>query len=141
MQTLTQFSRKINVEIRNLYILAKLLPLPATCIAPRAGVKKFYADDAIQEWYEKALEIKNRPVPVEFNPMKDAPVDRPIILDVGYPWAVVGQWNEADQSWCYANLQAQKMNTGDTDVWFENEQEKNPKGWLPMPEVNHVNKR
>lgn len=69
------------------------------------------------------------------NDMKTAPKDRPIILDVGYPWPVVGQWNEHDQSWCYANLQASKMESGDVDVWFENEHEKNPKGWLPMPEI------
>lgn len=82
---------------------------------------------------------KNRPHQ-GWLPMCDAPRDNVVLLDVGYPWAVVGQWNEADQSWCYANLQASTMEGGKVDVWFENEQEKAPKGWLPMPEVNHVSR-
>jgi hypothetical protein len=48
---------------------------------------------------------------------------------------VVGQWNEADQAWAYANLQAQTMESGDVDVWFENEIDKKPLAWCEMPEV------
>lgn len=138
MLTLTQFSRKINLENHHLYVLAKLLPLPKTCMPVRAGAKKFYDDDALHSWHEKSLEIKSRPVPAKFNSMDDAPKDEPIILDIGDPWPVVGHWNEAGQEWCYANLQASRMENGDIDIWFENDQEEKPRGWLPMPEVSHA---
>lgn len=71
----------------------------------------------------------------EWQPMETAPKNTPIILDVGYPWAVVGVWNAPGESWCYSSLQA----TGDiaafNDTWFENEHEKAPKGWMPLPET------
>jgi hypothetical protein len=67
--------------------------------------------------------------------MGNAPTDKPILLNVGYPRAVIGQWNEAEQAWTYANLQAQKMETGDVDCWWENEIDKKPLAWHELPEV------
>lgn len=98
-----------------------------------------YLDNHCEQYWQIFLMAKRAQKPVElpapFNNMKTAPKDKPIILDVGYPWLVYGHWNEADQSWCYANLNASTMKSGAVDVWFENEQEKNPRGWLPMPEI------
>ena len=72
---------------------------------------------------------------MSWQPMEIAPKDTTIILDVGLPWAVFGVWNAPSEAWCYANLQA----TGDipafSDTYFENEHEKAPKAWMPMPEI------
>ena len=72
---------------------------------------------------------------MKWQQMGSAPTNKPVLLNVGYPWAVVGQWNEAEQAWTYSTLQAQKMETGDVDVWFENEIDKKPLAWCELPEV------
>lgn len=61
MLTLTQFSRKVGREIRYMYELAKLTPLPplADKKPPKAGMKKLYSENDLQDWYEKAMVIKN----------------------------------------------------------------------------------
>ncbi|NBV95822.1 MAG: hypothetical protein EBR90_03410 [Actinobacteria bacterium] len=67
------------------------------------------------------------------NPMQSAPKDRPILLDVGCPWLVYGHWCECSGKWVYANLCQETHSEGAIEVWFENEHEKNPKGWLLIP--------
>jgi len=72
---------------------------------------------------------------ISWQSMGNAPIDKPVLLNVGYPWPVIGQWNEAEQAWTYANLQASKMETGDVDCWWENEIDKKPLAWHELPEV------
>lgn len=69
-------------------------------------------------------------IEVKLRPMESAPKDRTILLDVELPWLVVGVWNEVNEEWVYANLQA-----CDNDTYFENEYEKKPLGWVSMPEI------
>lgn len=73
---------------------------------------------------------------MKLQPIETAPRDRCILLHAGYPWLVVGHYNEYHQEWVYASLQAQKMDTGDSDHYFENEHDKKPLGWMPLPEIN-----
>ncbi len=72
--------------------------------------------------------------------MKDAPKDKPILLDVGYPWPVVGIWNDADKKWVYANLQCGQVDGKWNDTYWDNEQEseldgkgnRNIDGWMHL---------
>lgn len=66
--------------------------------------------------------------------MDTAPLDEPIILNVGFPNAVVGIWNPMDEAWVYASLQI-AVCEGEPDNYFENEREKRPTAWQPMPEI------
>ena len=79
-------------------------------------------------------EVKELLPKQQLNPMETAPKDKAILLDVGLPWLVSGVWNNADETWVYANVQV-GMYEGDLyDTYFENEYEKEPLGWLPIPD-------
>lgn len=67
-------------------------------------------------------------------PPETAPKHKPILLDVGLPWLVVGHWNEPSDKWVYANLQSDLYDGLWIDTYFENEYEDKILGWLPMPE-------
>ena len=69
-----------------------------------------------------------------WRPMNTAPKDSMIILNVGLPWPVVGCWNPCEDLWVYANLQASVCD-GEEDFYFENEREKAPIAWAPLPEI------
>ena len=69
------------------------------------------------------------------NPMNTAPKDKVILLDVGYPCLFCGHWNDYDKKWVYAELNANMVDGVYNDTYFENEYEKEPRGWLPMPEI------
>lgn len=71
---------------------------------------------------------------IELNPMQDAPKKSVILLDVGYPWLVAGIWNAPSESWVYADLQIDLYEGEWNDTYFENEHEKKPNGWMPLPE-------
>lgn len=76
--------------------------------------------------------------PTKWNDPKTAPKDGTMILgDFGFPWPLVAAWNEHDEKWVTASLQAQTMDGGKTDLWFENEQEScaSLRGWLPFPKI------
>jgi len=65
-----------------------------------------------------------------------APKDGTVILgDFGYPWPFVAVWNSYDEKWVMPSLNAQKMEYGKIDYWFENEQERaeDLKSWMPLP--------
>lgn len=70
-----------------------------------------------------------------WQPIETAPKNNVILLNVGLPWAVAGIWNATNQAWCYANLQESGDIAEFNDTYFENEHEKAPKGWMPMPEI------
>lgn len=72
--------------------------------------------------------------------MDNAPKGKVVLLDVGFPWAVIGIWSDRYQEWVFPYLMVDKVQQalGEEpwdDVYFENEREANPKGWLPLPEV------
>jgi len=72
----------------------------------------------------------------EWKSTESAPKDgNTILADVGYPWPVVAAWNSHGEKWVYASLQACAMANNTIDTYFENEQESEIKGWLPMPEL------
>lgn len=77
----------------------------------------------------------------EWQPMETAPKNTTIILDVGLPWAVVGVWNPPQEKWCYAELHASGDIDAFNDTYFENEHEKAPKGWMPMPAIKREVKK
>ena len=70
-----------------------------------------------------------------FQPMTTAPKDKQVVLDVGYPWSVVGFYNPIDQEWVYASVQAEVLEDG-CSYYYENDYEKTPKGWMHLPEVS-----
>ena len=74
-----------------------------------------------------------------WQPIETAPKDSMILLDIGYPYAVVGAWNEREYEWVYSSMQVNCCNSQYNDPYFENEYEKETevKGWMPLPEVPH----
>lgn len=60
-----------------------------------------------------------------------------ILADFNYPWPVIAAWNDHDERWATATMQACEMIEGKTDIWFETEREnhKDLKGWLELPEI------
>jgi hypothetical protein len=58
-----------------------------------------------------------------------------ILCDFGYPWLQIAAWNTYDGKWATANMGAQGMDNGTTDIWFETELEdaKQLKRWTPLP--------
>lgn len=79
---------------------------------------------------------------MKFNPnMATAPKDRTLLLDVGYPWPVVAHWNPVQEDWVCAELAAgiyrDESGRHYNDTYFENEHEKNPKGWALMPSIGY----
>jgi len=70
--------------------------------------------------------------------METAPKDKTILLDAGLPWLVIGIWNVPSEMWVYADLRVDLYEGKWADSYFENEHEKSPIGWLPMPDVQEV---
>jgi hypothetical protein len=136
MISFTEFCRKKELSTTRGYYLARQKQLPGHFfkdpLFPNRG--KVYAEKELAAWL-KSFEPAH--VFGTWLPMEDAPKDRPVLLNVnGYPWAVMGQFNEHEQAWCYVTLHASKMKeTGDDDVWWENESDTAPLGWHPIPEV------
>lgn len=73
-------------------------------------------------------------VATELHPMSTAPRSDMIMLDAGLGFLTTGHWNETEQCWVYA---AVNCNDGEGhDMYFENEYEKNPVGWLHIPRID-----
>ena len=58
-----------------------------------------------------------------------------IILNIGLPWAVCGVWCKPSDAWCCAELQSDAYNGKWDDNYFQNEYERTPTGWQPMPAI------
>lgn len=73
----------------------------------------------------------------EWQEMDTAPKDRQILLDVGYPWPVVGVYNNPNGDWVYANFQVGMYRGKRCDSYFENEYEaaNAPKFWRELPKL------
>lgn len=73
-------------------------------------------------------------VRTELQPISTAPKSDMIMLDAGFGFLTAGHWNETEQCWVYAAI---NCNDGEGhDMYFENEYEKNPVGWLPIPRID-----
>ena len=71
-------------------------------------------------------------------PPETAPLDgTPILGDFGWPWANFALWDEYDEQWCIATLQASPMADGPTNSWIETDTEKRGslKRWMPLPSL------
>jgi hypothetical protein len=71
-------------------------------------------------------------------PPETAPIDgTPILGDFGWPWANFALWDEYDEQWCIATLQASSMADGPTNSWIETDTEKRGslKRWMPLPSL------
>jgi hypothetical protein len=69
--------------------------------------------------------------------MNTAPKERPILLDIGHPWAVMGVWNEVNKEWVYASYQVGMYDGRYNDTYFENESTDAPQQWRHLPEITH----
>ncbi len=75
-------------------------------------------------------------------PPETAPLDgTPILGDFGWPWANFALWDEYDEQWCIATLQASPMVDGPTNSWIETDTEKRGslKRWMPLPSLPNAN--
>lgn len=58
-----------------------------------------------------------------------------VLLDIGFPWPVIGFFDEIHSNWVYSQLQCSNFD-GDCDFYFETEWQKiDPKFWMPLPEI------
>jgi hypothetical protein len=64
-----------------------------------------------------------------------APKNQQLILNVGLPWAVAGCWNDATESWVFAEYQVGMYDGTYSDSYYQNEYEKTILGWIPLPEI------
>jgi hypothetical protein len=81
--------------------------------------------------------------------IKSAPKDKEILLCVaGYPWAMVGIWNEPSKKWCYAQLQLDMYDGKWCDTSYQSDYEspKDSKGrlnvthWMLLPKIPNEDK-
>ena len=66
--------------------------------------------------------------------IETAPKDKLILLDIGYPWPVVGMFNSVNDEFAYADLQSEEYEGG-TGIYFQTDYEKNPLHWMQMPDL------
>jgi hypothetical protein len=69
-------------------------------------------------------------------PPETAPHDgTPIIGDFGWPWANFAVWDECDEEWCIATIQACPIIDRQMNTWIETDTEKRGalKSWMPLP--------
>ena len=67
---------------------------------------------------------------------KSAPRDGTLVLlNIGYPWAVSGVWDDYDGQWAYASLQCCPMKDGKMNSYLECEYANDDelRGWMPLP--------
>jgi len=76
----------------------------------------------------------------KWHPAETVPKDgSQFLANIGYPWATIAAWNEAEQEYIYGTLASCQMKEG-SEVWFENEQasEADLIGWMPLPDIEVV---
>lgn len=69
---------------------------------------------------------------------KTPPKDSGIyLLNVGYPWLVMGTWSEVADCWVYPNLQVDLYEGKWNDVYWETNQAQDDEiiDWAPMPKA------
>ncbi|WP_341304711.1 hypothetical protein [Pseudomonas sp. TMP25] len=70
----------------------------------------------------------------DWNDPATAPKDRPILVDCGWPWAVVAVWNTYMERWVTAQLEGNLCEGKDDPAWIT-DHENDLKGWMELPEV------
>jgi hypothetical protein len=80
---------------------------------------------------------------MKWQTMGTAPKDKMVLLDIGFPWAVIGIYNEYAEEWIYPELQCSPLEESGKifdDVYFENEFDKAPLFWMPLPDIKSKKK-
>lgn len=83
------------------------------------------------------------PASVPLLDAEEAPHDGTMILaDFGWPWLVPAAWSRMSCTWAVATYNASAETLKSTEVhdcwWeFETEDNRNLKGWMPMPGIPH----
>jgi len=73
----------------------------------------------------------------EWKSAETAPKDgNQFLANIGYPWATLAAWNEAEQEYACVTIAACELENG-SDVWFETEQAAKAEliAWMPLPEI------
>ena len=71
----------------------------------------------------------------EWQEMDTAPKDRQILLDVGRPWPVVGEYNAIHENWAWASFSVGIFRGEYIDSYCETEYENAPKFWQELPKL------
>ena len=75
---------------------------------------------------------------MKWQPSDTAPRDGTMILaDFGWCWPYIAVWNDLDQKWVVATLNAQEMPDDEIDYWFETESfaMEDLEYWMPLPKL------
>lgn len=93
-------------------------------------------DAAIKELGEVSRKLGKLEAELQWQSAATAPKDgTTVLLNVGYPWAVVGVWNGCNNEWVYAQSNVGMVNGAWTDTYFENEYDPSPTHWRPLPQL------
>ena len=67
-----------------------------------------------------------------------APKDRPILADMGMPWACLAVWNEPAGQWCVTELEIGLFDGQWNDTYISHTYEPHSlmRGWMELPGVN-----
>jgi len=89
--------------------------------------------DFARKVHEALLEADN--TTHHWQPIATAPKDKPILLDIGMGWPVVGIYNQPSEKWVCAELQMGLYEGEYNDTYFENDHFSTPERWQPLPEI------
>lgn len=69
-----------------------------------------------------------------WNPPETAPKDRAILIDAGWPWAVLAVWSDTESRWVTAQIES-SLFEGKHDPYWITDHEHSLIGWMDLPEV------
>jgi len=71
----------------------------------------------------------------KWQPMDTAPKEGMILLDIGKPCAVVGEWGEFEEEFVFAGIRFNHVDGKWIDPYFVTQTATEAKAWMPLPEV------